>query len=63
MSAGFRQAGDGDRCPQDPEHGRMWFASDRQSQWCPHSGHKGINRYAFDGVTPKPRVLGDTARR
>lgn len=30
--------GDGDRCPLDPEHGKMYVVA-RNRQWCPHSDH------------------------
>lgn len=31
--------GDGDHCPSDPAHGRMYVMGKRQ--YCPHSGHDG----------------------
>lgn len=48
--------GDGDRCPQDPGHGRMYFMKpSMQRQWCPSSGHQGDPFYQRDGVTPASR--------
>lgn len=41
--------GDGDSCPQDPAHGRMYFLGQRQ--WCPNACHVGCAVYLFDGVT------------
>ncbi len=55
--------GDGDLCPQDPEHGRMWFVRGREVQWCPNARHAGNSRYAFDGVTPAPRQTGRPTKR
>ena len=47
--------GDGDPCPQDPDHGRMYFiGSERKVQWCPNARHKGSARYQYDGKTPAP---------
>lgn len=46
------RAGNGDWCPQDPEHGRMFTVS-LVTQYCPHSAHKGESRYAMDGKTAK----------
>lgn len=44
--------GDGDRCPQDPTHGRMYFAKPAmQRQWCPSSRHQASPFYQRDGVT------------
>lgn len=43
--------GDGDRCPQDPEHGHMWVLSSK-NQFCPSSAHRGGFLYCYDGVTP-----------
>ena len=52
-----RGLGDGDPCPQDPSHGRMYFVgADKRRQWCPSSSHRGSSFYAFDGVTPAPRT-------
>ena len=44
--------GDGDPCPQDPGHGRMYFIDQPKTrQWCGHSAHRGNDLYARDGVT------------
>jgi hypothetical protein len=43
--------GDGDPCPMDPNHGRMWLTKHR-NQWCPHIAHPGTALYEYDGVTP-----------
>lgn len=48
--------GDGDWCPQDAEHGRMYFVDQAKTrQWCPHSAHRGDSIYQRDGVTPASR--------
>lgn len=31
--------GDGDRCPINPSHGKMYVLTDHQ--WCAHAGHEG----------------------
>ena len=54
----YRQGGDGDPCPQDPEHGRMYAYPQSQIQYCPHSAHKGESRYRWDGVTPVDKEPG-----
>lgn len=54
-------SGNGDACPVDPEHGRMFFVSpDRQ--FCPHSAHLTNAIYLRDGVTPASQTAPDLAR-
>ncbi len=48
-----QEIGDGDRCPQDQNHGRMWCMASKR-QWCPSSRHSGGQFYEYDGVTPVP---------
>ena len=49
----YRDAGDGDRCPQDREHGHMYFVDPAKTrQWCPSSRHQGNTFYRRDGQTP-----------
>lgn len=55
-----RDFGDGDRCPQDPGHGSMYFMKPTMAtQWCPNSSHEGWPFYQRDGVTPAPRSGAD----
>ena len=35
---GKSDLGDSDRCPVDPEHGKM-YAMSTGKDWCPHSDH------------------------
>lgn len=51
----YRDLGDGDPCPQDAGHGRMFFMPSKQRQWCPALRHEGNPFYAHDGLTPAPR--------
>jgi hypothetical protein len=46
-----RALGDGDLCPQDPDHGRMWVLPSTR-QFCPAAAHRGNYLYLYDGVTP-----------
>ncbi len=51
--ASYRDFGDGDRCPQDSEHGHMYFTDPAKTkQWCPSSRHEGDPWYRRDGLTP-----------
>lgn len=34
--------GDGDWCPVDESHGRMFVANETQTQWCPRQEHDGV---------------------
>lgn len=34
--------GDGDRCPVEPEHGKMLTIRGTDRQYCPHQTHDGI---------------------
>lgn len=55
--ATVKGGGDGDRCPTNPEHGRMWMTQSKK-QWCPHQSHdkQGThNLFEYDGVTPVPK--------
>lgn len=36
--SGKSDSGNGDRCPDDKEHGKMWVMPTGQ-EWCPHTDH------------------------
>jgi len=44
--------GDGDRCPIDPEHGKMFVLN--VSQYCAHAGHDGTSG---NGGKPRTRAF------
>lgn len=52
----YRDIADGDPCPQDAGHGRMFMLAKERGaaavQFCAHSAHHGRPIYAYDGVTP-----------
>ena len=43
--------GDGDRCPLDPEHGRMYVLTTggKRTQWCASQTHDGAPKTAPGG--------------
>jgi len=52
--------GDGEWCPQDATHGRMWTLASG-ANYCPHSAHRGTALY-LDGTPvaasqPTPEAL------
>jgi hypothetical protein len=55
--------GDGDACPLDPAHGRMYAYVETQMQFCPHSAHKTESRYEWDGITPRTGPRAPVERR
>jgi hypothetical protein len=57
------QTGDGDFCPQDDNHGRMFAYPISQTQVCTHSGHRGNNLYEWDGVSPRGSRQNGSGRR
>ena len=44
-------SGDGDWCPQDNAHGKMYLRP-TGNQWCPNVKHTGNPFYRYDGLTP-----------
>jgi hypothetical protein len=44
-------SGNGDTCPVDESHGRMWVLPSGR-QFCPNQIHRGRAVYEHDGVTP-----------
>lgn len=55
------ETGNGDPCPVDETHGRMWFTS-ADRQWCPSARHRGFAIYLRDGVTPATPQSGQETR-
>lgn len=49
---GKSDLGDGDLCPVNPEHGRMYYVSNSR-QWCPHAWHSSTAGRLTDGVISK----------
>jgi hypothetical protein len=49
--------GNGDPCPINPEHGKMFVLMPSKRQFCPHSDHSAHKpperaMFEYDGVTP-----------
>lgn len=49
--------GNGDICPINPEHGKMFVNSTTGRQFCPHSDHSSAKPperalFEHDGITP-----------
>lgn len=55
--------GDGDLCPVESEHGRMFMNRGRTGQYCPHQSHdrSGGAFWGYDGVTPRTDRSGYVA--
>lgn len=50
------QTGDGDTCPLDPEHGRMFvLKTGVVCQYCPNQSHDGV--WTPEGKSPKTRKV------
>lgn len=51
----YRDIANGDVCPVDPAHGRMFMLARERAaavQFCAHASHKDRAVYAYDGITP-----------
>jgi hypothetical protein len=50
--------GDGDRCPLNPDHGRMYTlkGTTPPKQWCASSAHDGRPKSHPDGEAPPTRA-------
>jgi hypothetical protein len=63
---GRLELGDGDNCPINPAHGRMYFIAGSDRQWCAHNDHDGRSKNHPKGPAPMTRSLwpqGDDALR
>lgn len=63
---GRLELGDGDLCPINPTHGQMYFMTNSDRQWCPHTDHEGLTSAHPMGPAPRTRSFwpkGDRAFR